>query len=56
MNNKPDHFCRLLLIARKTLLERFTPQEKKMLGIKTPVMTLTELIKLYDSKIKHKRK
>ena len=54
MTNKNSTIDKLRAIALKNVLKDLTPEKMKLLGIKTPTMTLTELINLYNSKITHK--
>lgn len=54
MTNKNSTIDKLRAIALKNVLKNLTPEKMKLLGIKTPAMTLTELINLYNSKITHK--
>lgn len=54
MTNKNSTIDKLRTIALKNVLKNLTSEKMKLLGIKTPAMTLTELINLYNSKITHK--
>lgn len=54
MTNKNSTIDKLRAIALKNVFKNLTPEKMKLLGIKTPAMTLTELINLYNSKITHK--
>ena len=54
MTNKNSNIDKLRTIALKNVLKNLTSEKMKLLGIKTPAMTLTELINLYNSKITHK--